>query len=545
MSTKKLSRRKILKAIGAGAAVASTPMEIFLDGLVNGLVAKAVASESRSKFKYVMIQNYAAPPRWMFDMFLAPYGGQITPNASVGTELVATGSGSNRRYTGTTCKTHDVKGIKAPLVWTHQVGDSNGGARPLSDLMDNMLVLQGVDALNPAHSIAAAFINRPLTSKSLDGVLADSADLPFGGLGFNTFFQDFKSKSGHTLKRFANNDDVVKILPEAFETGDIDIHKKYKAEIERATEKLNRSLATTDLQGEKLQKTLRSTKELMKGEIMKIQSALPGLIQKYEKIIEKTISLSKNLPGLSDLPVGATGQNYKLSSSVTAFDSDLRTGLNGMEARYLAKKFALVEYVITNNLTSTAGLNVDAMVYSIKRSASANPTATGISSDQHVISTLASVFFTTMFYRVIGSCILGLVDGLKETSHGDSNMFDYTVIRHAGEFGRHPRDTPNNTGSDHAPWSNNSMIISGMIKGPIIAGEILSDGATARHRKGSWGAGGLLKHGVPATTGHVVSSIAAMLEIPSPSDNNPSLVVKNSKGEIELNTFYIEKTKVV
>jgi hypothetical protein len=544
MSNKKHSRRDLLKAIGAGAAVASTPMEIFLDGLVDGIVNKAVADEGRSKFKYIMIQNYAAPPRWMFDLFLAPYGGTIVANASVGSELVASGSGANRRYTGTTYKTHDVKGIKAPVIWTHNVGDGSGSARPLSDLMDNMLVLQGIDALNPGHSIAAAMLNRPLTNKSLDGLLADSADLPFGGLGFNTFFQDFKSKTGHTLKRFANNDDVAKILPEAFVTGDIDIHKKYKAEIDRATDKLNRSIATTDLQGEKLEKTLQSTKTLMKSEILKIQRDLPALIKKYETIISKTIDLSKNLPGLSNLPVGATGQSYNVNRTVSAF-GDLRDGLNGMEANFLAKKFALVEYVITNNLTASSALNVDAMVYTLKRGASSNAVRTGISSDQHGISTLASVFFTSMFYRVSGACILGLVDGLKATSYGASNMFDYTVIRQSGEFGRHPRDTPNNTGSDHSPWSNSNMIISGMIKGPIIAGQIRSDGASAGYRKGSWGAGGLLKHGVPATTGHVVSTIAAMLEIPSPSENNPSLIVKNSNGEVELNDFYIEKTKVV
>jgi len=545
MSDKKHSRREILKALGAGAAVAASPMEIFLDGLVEGLVSKAVAAEGSSKFKYIMIQNYAAPPRWMFDLFLAPYGGEVVPNASVGSELVATGSGANRRYTGTEYRTHNVKGILAPRIWTHNVGDRNGNARPLSDLMDNMLVLQGIDALNPGHSIAAALLNRPLTLKSLDGLLADSADLPFGALGFNTFFQDFKSNKGHTLKRFSNNADVAKILPEAFETGDIDIHKKYKNEIDKATAKLNRSLASTNLQGENLEKTLQSTKALMKSEILKIQTDLPLLIQKYESVIEKTIDLSKNLPGFSDLPVGALDQQYETSNNRMIFDDDLRAGLDGMQANSLAKKFALVEYVITNDLTASAALNVDAMSYSLKRSAGGNPTRTGVSSDQHNISTLASVFFTSMFYRVTGACILGLIDGLKAQSYNGSNLFDHTVIRHSGEFGRHPRDTPDNTGSDHSPTSNSNMILSGMIKGPIVAGQIRADGSTVRRRKGSWGAGGVLKHGVAATTGHVVSTLAAMLEIPSPSSNNPSLIVKNASGEIELNDLYIEKTKVV
>lgn len=555
MSAKKHSRRDLLKALGLGAVAASSPVEIFLDGLVDGLVQKAIANNSGVDSKYILIQSHGAPPRWMFDLFLQPYGGQVVPNSSVGSELVAETVAGESRYTKTKYQTYNVKGIRAPRIWTQNVGNSGGSSRALSDLMDNMLVLQGVDALNPGHRIAAGFLNRPLTNLSIDGALADHTNMPFGALGFNNQLTSFNSATGQAHRRFTNGEDVVTILPEAFEKGDIDIHKKYKNEIDRASEKLNRSLASLNLGGANLNNTFKSTQDLMKGEILKIRDEYPALLAKYQRIIQSTIELSKNLPGFSDRPVTRKGESTRLTSGgLTSFDDDLRSTLNGMRVLFMAEKFALLEYVITNGLTSTASLNADTVQFQIARSAGANPVFTTVTVDQHQIDDVASVFFSVMRFRLIGACTLGLIDALKAKSYKGSNMFNHTVIRQASEFGRHPRDRaqeearPNIThtpGSDHAPWSATNMILSGMIKSPLVAGEIVADGATKGRRAGSWGHGGLLKHGAPMTTGHVISSIATMLRIPSPSVNNPSLVVRNRSGEIELHDFFIEKTKVV
>ncbi len=541
--SKKQSRRDVLKLLGAGAAVASSPMELFLDKLVPSLIERAVAKDTKALAnKYILIQQFAAPPRWMYDLFLSPYGSNpmanIMANGSVASELTG-----GSRYTGVTYKTHKVKGINAPIVWKYDVADGTGAARPISDLMDNMIVLQGIDALNPGHSPAAALVNRPLTQYSIDGILADKAGLPFGGIGLGSTALDFKSPKGKNAKVYSGGQDMATLLPEAFAAGVGDLHKEYSKEIDGAVEKLNRGIASAKLGSSSLSLDQNGARKLMEGEVEKIAAAYPALLAKYETIISETIKMSQGLKGLTDKPVGKTGDrtgdlDYRESAGDHIInDTDMRDTIKTANVPNLAKEFAVAEYVITNNLTSSVAVGMPNMRVRF------NGATRSVTKDQHRTGVFNSVFYTALFYRISSACILGLIDGLKATPYKGSNMFDHSVIRQSGEFGRHPRT--DGSGSDHSPWSSNCMLLSGMIKGPIIAGQILKDGASIGRRPGSWGAAGRLKHGPTATTGHVISSIATMLGIQTPSVNNPSLLIKNEKGEVELNIGYIDKTEVV
>lgn len=541
--SKKQSRRELLKLIGAGAAVASSPMELFLEQLVPSLIERAAAKNSKVlASKYILIQQFAAPPRWMYDLFLAPYGNNpaasIMANGSVASELTG-----GSRYTGVAYKTYKVKGINAPLIWTQNVADGDGKARPISDLMDNMIVLQGIDALNPGHTPAAALVNRPLTQYSIDGVLADKAGLPFGGIGLGSSALDFKSPKGKNAKLYTAGQDMAALLPEAFAAGVGDLHKEYSKEIDGAVEKLNRGIASAKLGSNSLSLDQSGARKLMEGEVAKIAAAYPKLLAKYEKIIAETVKMTQGLKGLSDKPVGKTGDrkgdlNYREGAgTLIVNDEDMRETIKTASLPNLAKEFAVAEYVITNNLTSSVSVGLPNLRVRF------NGANRSVTKDQHRTGVFNSVFYTTLFYRISSACILGLIDGLKATPYKGGNMFDHSVIRQSGEFGRHPRT--DGTGSDHSPWSSNCMLLSGMIKGPIIAGQILKDGGDIGRRPGSWGAAGRLKHGPTATTGHVISSIATMLGVQTPSVNNPSLLVKNDKGEIELNIGYIDKTEVV
>jgi hypothetical protein len=544
--SKKHSRRDLLKHFGLGAAVAasSSPIEIFLDSFVEGLVSKAIAQEAKNESnKYIMIQQFGAPPRWMYDLFLQPYGGQVVKNNSVASELVLRNESGQRRYTEARYKTYNVKGIRAPHIWTQKVGSSRGGLRPVSDLMDNMLVIQGVDALNPGHAPAAGLQNRPLTTLSLDGVVADQSSDPFGALSFGSRELEYKSQTGRSRKHYTAQQDMAALLPKAFESSDIDINKKYKREISAAVLKLNASLENAKLGGAELVKNTKSAKDLMRGELDKLKSEYPALLKKYEKIIKDTLENTKSLKGFSDFPIGTTKTRTTLKAyqynlaDLFAEDADLRSVIDRYTIGNLAKQFAMTEYSIVNNLTSTASLNIDYARSFL------NGRAVTITNDQHNTGSVMSVIFMTLFYRVSSACTLGLIDALKATPYKNSNLFDYTVIRKGSEFGRHPR--VDGSGSDHAVNASSCMILSGMIKGPIVAGQILKNGATIGSRAGSWGAGGSLEHGPKATTGYLISTLAAMLGVPTPSVNNPSLIIVNSNGEVELNEIYIKKTKVV
>lgn len=536
------NRRSFLKNLGLTAAAAASPIELLLNGITSNLISRALAEEAQIEVgKYILIQQFGAPPRWMYDLFLSPYGSvenDVMPNGSVGSELIASGG----RYTDTTYATHKVKGINAPLIWTQNVANSQGQAVPISKLMENMIVLQGIDALNPGHEPAAKLMNRPLTNFSIDGVLADHANLPFSGLGLGSVNLDFKSPKGKFMKNYSSGADFARLIPEAFEAGIGHVYSRNAKAIDDAVLKLNRGIASLKLGGRALSFDQQSAKKLMLGEIQKIHEAYPALLQKYENIISETVRLSQNLKGLTDLPVGKTGNRdddvkYKMSSNLTVNDDDMRITIENSTINNLAKQFAVTEYVITNNLTSSTSLDVNNLRLQI------NGNGSGLTKDQHETGAIASVFYTTIYYRIISACTLGLVEGLKSKPYKGSNMFDHTVIRNSGEFGRHPRMDA--SGSDHSPWSSNCMLLSGMIKTPVVAGQIRKNGEDINQRQGSWGAAGLLKNGQTATTGHVISSIATMLDMKSPSPNNPSLLVKNESGEVEINEGYISKTEVV
>lgn len=533
----KHSRRDLLKYLGLSAAVASSPTEIVLDYFTDSLISKAEASTAGLSNKYVFIHQFGAPSRWMYDLFLKPYGGDVVTNVSVASELAG-----GARYDRAIYKTHKVKGINAPIMWTHNVGTGTGGVRPLSDLMDAMLVLQGMDALNPGHGPAQQLLNRPLTELSLDGALADRSNNPFASMMFGSNL-DFKSKKGKAAQVYSINANFAKEIPKAFLNYENKVSKKYKSSVDRAVAKLNKRLSDNKLKLGSVSLDTKGARELMGGEIQKIEKALPAITAKYNRAITKTVALTQNLKGLTDKPIGVSGDrspHYRLTRSKTIVnDADLRNTLKSAYVHKLAENFAIAEYVITQNLSSNALVGCAQLVPKI------NGKNFTFANDQHWTGSITNVLFGVTYFRIISACILELIEALKATPYKDSNMFAHTVIRQGGEFARHPRNSNTNPGSDHSPWSNNAMLLSGMIKGPIIAGDIHKDGRAIGRRMGSWGAAAHLRHGAPGTTGHVVSTIAAMLDIPSPSSNNPSLVTKNPDGSVDLNEAYIGKTKVV
>ena len=529
-----LSRRKMLKLLGLGGVAALSPIDIFFENLANGILARAYADGTHDAVftnKYIFLQEPGAPPRWAYDLFLQPYGGQVFPNGSVKTEY-----SRGQVYDQAIYKTYNVKGIQAPVIWTQDVARVESGNRAFSDLMDHMIVLQGIDALNPGHGPARTLMNRPLTEFSLDGLLADESLLPFSGFDFGVFNIDFKSQKGYSKKFYTGKmDDVENSISKAFEVDASRIDKKYHNEINRAIATINDESTHRKMGGLTLNLNVEKAQSLMGSEIERIKKTVPLLEAKYQSVIDRTLSSSKNLPGINDRAIGVAPDSrdftYNFNGGKRVNNVDLRTLLSGAHIDGIAKRFALLEYVITQNLTANAGLATYLPNFNF------NGKSVTLRADQHNVGVMVSVLCNTIHYRCQGALILTLIDALKATPFKGSTMFDHSVIRHGGEFSRLPRT--NGSGSDHAPESSNDTIYSGMIDGPKVLGQI-----RATRKDGSYGRAGQLKNGVTATTVHVISSLAKMLGIKSPSPNTPSLLIKKN-GKIEANTAYIDKTKVV
>ena len=540
------SRRKFIKNMSLSVASLST-VEIFLQLMCEGLLNKAMAAESSANpNKYILIHQAGAPPRWMYDLFLSPYQPEAS-NVLAQTSIVSEFIDNAGRYDNSRYKTYDSNGINAPHFWTQSVSDVSGtGQRSVSDLMNNMLVLQGIDTLNPGHGPASKLINKPLTNMSIDGFLADAADKPFGSIAISTVL-DFNSEKS-SQKQFNPSEDIVSILPKAFEEGFSDIQGKYGTFIEQAVDQLNEKFTHTKLGGRSLASLRQNAYQLMKGELNKIKSSYPTLLAKYEAIISRTLTLSQNVAGFTDQPVGSAdpatrSDVYRMrKGNYILRNPDLRSTISSVIIRDLAKQFAITEYVITESLSSTVSFSVNSLLAEVIHSGSSGASKlVTFSTDQHDAGSMASLFYTTIYYRITSACTLALVDALKAKSYKNSNMFDYTVIRTAGEFGRLPR-TGKDTGTDHATEASNTMILSGMVKSPVVAGKILKNAPGGTPGK-SYGYGGLLESGVRGNLGHIVSSLATMLDVKSPSPNNPSLVTKTA-GVVTINEAFIKKTVV-
>jgi hypothetical protein len=102
-----------------------------------------------------------------------------------------------------------------------------------------------------------------------------------------------------------------------------------------------------------------------------------------------------------------------------------------------------------------------------------------IPSDQHFIGSATSIITTTLFYRAFLLSLTSLVDELKARQ-----LFDKTILHISSEFNRSPR--VDGSGSDHAPQGSNTTLISGMIKGANVLGNILVNSPSTSY-PGTWG----------------------------------------------------------
>ena len=99
-------------------------------------------------------------------------------------------------------------------------------------------------------------------------------------------------------------------------------------------------------------------------------------------------------------------------------------------------------------------------------------------------------------------------------------MFNTSVLNFASEFNRSAR--PNGNGSDHGWRGSNATLFSGMIKAPIVIGNIQEE----KDSRNGWGIAAPLDElgGREMVIGNVASSISNILGCESPTPNDQSLV---------------------
>lgn len=526
--SKQKSRRQFLEEFGAfssGAAFLNSPLNMFISSVIGSSLTSSMAhAQSVKPRRYVNIQLYGAPPRWMFDLMMNAYGANDTPilnSPMIGTRYV-----DAARYTDLEYRTVLKNGIRVPLIWQNNVpAPGVGNTRPMSDLLNNYLSLQGITTENPGHPGSSALHFRPSGAKTTLGALsADGSDafIPAVNMTAQYFmFLSLKGKSPVTLNTSGN---MIQTLLDPFisqASADFKTNKakvNLKAALSAATSALNTATQTDQLNSQTLIESQKSAENLLNSSFGNLTTEWTTLKAKYQDLI--TRSLAMTLPGINDKIIGsadtaARGGEYQLrvEGNIVRF-ADLRelVSLTTLNVGRMADQFALTEYVLKNNLSYSITMSFDHLI-GLKTLAGSNTAATH-NSDEHYTGKVPSLLLNSLFFTAISSCLLELISILKTV-----DIWKDTVIDFGGEFNRHPNSLA--SGSEHGFKGKSVSLFSGAFNNTMVLGNV----SASTNMNLSWGLGTpVAMLGSQLRMTHMAATIAHLLGTPNPVTSASSLV---------------------
>lgn len=560
-------RNFLLKSAGITSLFATGfPMQSLLSLIAEGLIQKAHADSNGLKSKNLIQFVWAGgPPRWGFDQFLNPFPGDyFDPNTpGVFTRFIEEGDDSNKIYSRGRYETFysSRHNMNLPWLWKFDLPSpsSRGGSRPMQDLLENMMVIRGIDMLQDGHDINQYKLTSPTTGGfSFSGLVSDKSSSPFPCISL--FRKDlglpFRARSGSSQTVFRLHDEgtpnLIEKLMEPFQRGPYSNIDLNKSEINEAMDlaisrfKVQRSPENRLVSA--LYSDRENAKKLMSSTIESFIPRWGGLVSKYSSLISNSLFSSGQLisiEGLTDakLTVKREAEDeynmWKFWHNVHPRNKDFRTLFNTQTIPPgLAETFAMTEFVITSGLTSAlTAMPQPIQNYSVQDEVGSTSLFNEYNMDEHFIGPNISLLANSMHYRCFASCLLELISSLK-----DQKMFDSTVIQIASDFGRMPR--LDNVGSDHG-WTGGVMsMFSPMIRQPMILGNVYADGSRANSSqfKYSWGAGARVKEiNQTINIGHASSTLCKILGVETTSPNTESLV---SVSQTQVSSL-IEKAKVI
>ncbi len=539
MKNKKNRRKFILNSgkLAGGFSAYNIYSNIF-QNIIDGSIRKASASNNREK-TYVALQFIDAPARWMWDLFLCPYTKSgFKSNPHMITKFIKNSSG---RYLEGEYAMINRKGINIPHLWQFDVPAPNGGFRKMTDLLDNMLVLQGISTNNSAHNGSIITHNMPPGSnQSMSAISSDAHPKIISaiGIGQNKTYRFVSTKDLSPLQ-LPGDGKILDTIKKSFEldkNSNIFLNKKkLETSLSQVNEILN-SYAKADsskmLNHEKIKK---SSNSLLKKSFDDIEGYWEPAFNKYNDLINRCL-FNSPIPGISDAPIGSTdvANRDKVDLRHKIAVNDLSTTCShknlinlidqNTHAQRIAERFAALEYLLLNDLSSS----ISVVIQGMSNLHLGNGKYTPQSTDEHGGGALSSAYINGVFYRAVSACLLELFEQLK-----NKNIFQKIVFDVSGDFNRIPINTMQ--GSNHG-WEGKSVALySGAIKGPLILGETIADNDP--YVKATWGKGN-----GSVSIADLTSTIAHLLNAPSPISSVKSAVTVDSNGNM---TNHIPKTKII
>lgn len=482
------------------------------------------------------------PPRWLFDLPLSPNGNDLIKKNNMVCTKVAKNVADDSELIYESVK---IGNYYLPPVWKTKVRIHQGNLVELSDLTQNMIMIRGCNMGIDGHEVNRARHNAPTPgSPSLSGIVADYSRSPLAAV-YSGLEYGYKSKKGIaniSIMTDASNS-FSSSLFSAFQVSSLQSVRGRENMVEAMNnfiKFLGRELNVEDKYFKSLLKDRENSIKLFKLNFDGISDVFDSLQEKYVRVVNEAV-IATIQEGVNDKPFLAIPKDlrYSIAANATLWipgtEFDFRDTLNEKSnIPTLCGNLAACEFLFKNNLSSSftmqcGGLSMVSIDNCIGLDGNVLrkiPNCT-IETDPHVMGSLAHYFYFSTFYRGLGAGILEFTEALKNSSINGENLFDKTVIHIAGEFSRSPRK--NETGSDHGWQAANTSIISGQIEQLEVIGNISTEGFGEIY-PGTWGVGAPCPEigNRVLTVGNLVSSVATLLDIESPSPNDQSVISKQN-----------------
>lgn len=517
----KVDRRKFMKG-ALGAAAGAIQSSFLASAVYQGLVNKAISNELGIVNKnYLYIQHFFGPPRWCFDMPLHPAGdvSNFMPNNLVGTRYTG-----GSVYDGVEYATTKVQGLDMPWMWQYNIPLAGGGTTSMANLADGLLIMRGCTTNNPAHSASAVLQYKPLgMTTSLPALAADSSNAPIGAIDINSKYFRFDSTKGKAFSRLTTGGNLLEKILEPFSNEDyakgfINDQSSIKAQLDSTVGILDGLNKQKNDANDIINKANQDAVNLFTKDFGDYTATFNSLLAKYEDLIARAIAPGQNLVGLTDKAVGTSstrGSTYHFHDG-NVVNGDLRDIIRtDTECFLMAEQFAVAEFLFINNITSAISLGCRGL-----ENMRINNVRKTQSFDEHKGGSMVSLMINTHYYLALSSCLYELISQYKA-----AGIYDDTIINIGGDFGRNPRD--DGSGSDHSPEANTCTLFSGSMTGLNVIGNIKQDSQPEIGYSGTWGyQAGNGSFGA-LNLGHVASTVAALIGVPSPVNSAESLVERD------------------
>lgn len=516
-----MNRRDFIRNLLVGSGCASfTPLNLFVGNILGNFLQRAealAAGDEMGAFsdkKFISLILAGGAPRYYWDLLLKPNGNDLFhDNKMVITRFDEASTG---KYATT-----QIGKYHFPHLWSSRIPTVSGSV-PMSTLLSNFLTIRGIDLQIDSHELdLQRQITPVLGGVSLNGLLADRSELPIPASGRNGNVGGYyRSRLGKAYNELKGDSPLDEVISNFKHSGNL--ISMSNSEVDKAIDAALVAMAESAGENNKyLPYTYQArlnAKKVMKTSFGDLRAVYTQLTSKYNSLVGRAFASQGNLSlaGVDVNLAGVAGNELFRRESGQFFTAPLSQITDeNTRISQMSEAMAVSEFMIKNNLSSTLNCVVGDIV-SAKAGQTGNVHYRDFPVDAHETGSNVSLVIFSRYYKAVSACLYELRQQLIE-----EDLFNTTVIGVCSEFNRRPRST--GFGSDHGWQGSNYTIMSGMIQGTQIVGNIRSNDPHPSY-KGTWGLAAPYLDGKETRIGNVASTVAQMLDIESPTPEDKSLV---------------------